>query len=182
MHYSYCPVCGAKIKNWSNELIVCTACGYHFYQTSKPTAGAVIITNKDNNSDSFKILLTKRGIDPYKGYWDIPGGFLKNGEQPEEGLKREIMEELGTALLSLKLFFAIVDRYPREDIPEEANCTLCLYYLCTIDENAKLTAEDDITESRWFSIDSLPENLAFTGNKKAVAEVKRLFQKKGISL
>lgn len=181
MHYSYCPVCGSKIKDWNDQLIVCSVCGYHFYQTSKPTAGAIITRKKDKNSLS-EILLTKRGIEPYKDYWDIPGGFLKNGEQPEKGLKREIMEELGTRLTSLKLFFAVVDRYPREDIPEEANYTLCLYYLCTIDESVKLTAEDDITESRWFPIDSLPENLAFTGNKKAIKEFKRLFYKKDINL
>jgi len=181
MHYSYCPVCGAKIRKWNNELMVCTECGYHFYQTSKPTAGAFIV-RKQSSGGSPEILLTKRGIDPYKSCWDIPGGFLKNGEQPEDGLKREIMEELGVQLLSRKLFFAVVDRYPRDDIPEEANYTLCLYYICTIDENTELKAEDDITESQWFSIESLPENLAFRGNKRAIKEFARLFQKKDINL
>ena len=56
------------------------------------------------------------------------------------------------------------------------------YYICTIDENTELKAEDDITESQWFSIESLPENLAFRGNKRAIKEFARLFQKKDINL
>ncbi len=167
MRYKYCPVCGSEFKNWNNQLLVCDACNYHFYQTSKPTAGAVIV-KLDKDTGRYQVLLTKRGIKPYMGYWDIPGGFLQNGEQPEDGLRREIREELGVEIYNPKLFFAVVDNYPREDIPEEASFTLCLYHICTIEKNATLKAEDDITESQWFYLDKPPKNLSFEGNKKAL--------------
>ncbi|NOY08202.1 MAG: NUDIX domain-containing protein [Spirochaetes bacterium] len=180
MHYSYCPVCGKKIEKWDDQLIICSSCGYHFYQTSKPTAGAVIIRETGSGNGKYQVLLTRRGIEPFKGYWDIPGGFLRNGEEPEEGLRREIREELGIDILKLRLFHAVTDRYPRDDIPEEANYTLCLYFLCTIDDSKKLKAEDDITESEWFSLDSLPFDLSFKENKKTLDKVRRYLPEKGI--
>ena len=176
MHYRYCPVCGNRLKDWNEQLMICNSCGYHFYQTSKPTAGAVIV-KEDKSSKRYMVLLTRRGIEPYKGYWDIPGGFLQNGEQPEDGLRREIREELGIEIYEPRLYFAVVDRYPREDIPQEASYTLCLYHLCRIDETLPLKAEDDITESRWFFLDELPSNLSFEGNKKALLEAKAYLEK-----
>jgi len=168
LHYKYCPVCGKQFEEENNQLLICKHCGYHFYQTSKPTAGAVIV-KKEKETGKYRVLLTKRGIEPYKGYWDIAGGFLQNGEQPEEGLRREIREELGTEIYNPTLFFAIADKYPREDIPVEASNTICLYYICSIDEKANLKAEDDITEWEWFDIENPPETIAFRGNKKALS-------------
>jgi len=45
-----------------------------------------------------RLLLVKRGVEPYKGCWDIPGGFLEAGEHPEDGAVREGQEETGLKL------------------------------------------------------------------------------------
>ncbi len=53
-----------------------------------------------------EILVGQHGFSerkPYPGFWDLPGGKLENGETPEDCIKREIQEELGVTVTSLKL-------------------------------------------------------------------------------
>jgi ADP-ribose pyrophosphatase YjhB (NUDIX family) len=54
-----------------------------------------------------KIILIKKGRGPYKGRWDLPGGKIDFGESPEETLEREILEETGLKLKSVKLTCAM---------------------------------------------------------------------------
>ena len=87
----YCFACGKPIERKQVEgfsRYICTVCGEMTYIHSRPCVGALIVKDK-------QILFTRRKNPPFKGDWDIPGGFLENGEHPEEGLKRELNEELG---------------------------------------------------------------------------------------
>ena len=59
----------------------------------RPVVGVGAVVMKDG-----KVLLVKRGIDPNKGLWAIPGGSLKLGETLQEGAEREIMEETGITI------------------------------------------------------------------------------------
>jgi len=59
----------------------------------RPIVGVGAVVMKDG-----KVLLVKRGIDPNKGLWAIPGGSLKLGETLQEGAEREIMEETGITI------------------------------------------------------------------------------------
>jgi len=93
--FTYCPVCGAKLAPQQDEIspvdvLVCPSCDFHFWLGSKPAVAAILLRTAGGNP---QILLTRRGIEPYKGEWDLPGGFLGNGEKPEEGLARELREE-----------------------------------------------------------------------------------------
>lgn len=65
---------------------VCQRCDFVDYQNPKIVAGSVVV--KDG-----KILLCKRNIEPRKGYWTLPAGFMELGETVEEGAKREAYEE-----------------------------------------------------------------------------------------
>lgn len=145
-----------------------------------------------------EILLVRRGVDPYAGYWDMPGGFIENGEDPREALHREIREELDTDITVDELLCAETDAYPRVGVPESASNTLCLYYICFIDGTdavsggpasggsgpageasfeTALTPADDITECRWFPLDALPEVIAFEGNARALNKLKARYLK-----
>jgi NADH pyrophosphatase NudC (nudix superfamily) len=87
--FRYCPVDGTRLDDPDGEDgSRCGVCGRHWYRNSSPVVGCVIV-------DHGRALVTVRGIDPHKGKLDTPGGFLLNGEDPIEGLKREIKEELG---------------------------------------------------------------------------------------
>jgi len=87
--FRYCPLHGVELEQPDHERGArCPVDGRKWYRNSAPTVGAVVVVDG-------KALLTKRGIEPYKGKYDIPGGFLAAGEDPVEGLKREVNEELG---------------------------------------------------------------------------------------
>lgn len=87
--FLYCPVDGSPLDDADKEGGTrCGTCGRSWYRNSSPVVGCVIVREG-------KALCTVRGIEPHKGKLDTPGGFLLNGEDPIEGLKREIEEELG---------------------------------------------------------------------------------------
>ena len=172
-HYRFCPLCGGALENRSYSLYVCLDCAYRFYQNSKPAVGALVLRAAvPRNEKNREILLVKRDVEPYKGWWDIPGGFIHNGEDPMEALRREVREELEADISGPRIFGARADTYPREGVPEEASNTLCIYYLCSLaNPSKKLTPNDDVADYEWFSLDKLPDNIAFTGNQNILAEL-----------
>lgn len=140
-------------------------CQFIYYQNSKPTASA-IITKAD------KVLLTRRAVEPKKGYWDAPGGFLEKDEHPEDGLKREMMEELGVDIKIIKMLGIYMGEY-LEKHPES---TLNIYYLAKITKG-KIRPADDITEARWFAKDKIPKKLAFENNQQALRDWLKMVKK-----
>jgi len=70
----------------THERDVCTHCGFVNYQNPKIVVGSVVRTGAG-------ILLCKRAIEPRKGYWTLPAGYLEQHETPEQGACREAREE-----------------------------------------------------------------------------------------
>jgi NAD+ diphosphatase len=173
--YSFCPVCGTPLDRSGpvaavRDLYTCTKCGFEFWQNSKPAVAAMVVRGTGSAAE---LLLTRRGIDPHKGMWDLPGGYLKNGEPPEVGLAREIREELGTTISGLRFFMAGIDEYPREDVAEEARFVLSIQYRCDLPVDAVLRPDDDVAEARWFPLKALPKEIAFACDRRAIAALIR---------
>lgn len=159
--FKYCPVCGAKLSRRKHDhlvRLVCSKCDFVYYQNSKPTVSA-LIKNKRG-----EILLVKRAVKPNLGYWDTPGGFLENGEDPILGLKREMKEELNITLKNIRYFGMYTDFYF-----ERYNLyTLNIIYTCHI-ASGKIKPQDDVSEFRWFKKKDLPfKKLAFRWIDKAL--------------
>jgi len=88
---NFCSNCGQKViyKAVSGDNLpryVCDACETIHYQNPKVVTGALPLWED-------KVLLCKRGISPRKGFWNVPGGYLENGESVEDGAIREVFEE-----------------------------------------------------------------------------------------
>lgn len=100
------------------------------------------------------VLLVKRGIEPYKGRWAFPGGFLNPAESAEQGALRELKEEtgLGTAYIEQFHTYSGPDRDPRERV-----ITIAYFALVKIQE---VRGGDDADDARWFPVKSVPQ-LAF---------------------
>src|SRR5262245_52856418 len=64
----------------------CPLCHFAEYDNPRPCVGFFLI-------DGGRVLLSKRGIEPEKGKWDIPGGYVDRGETAEAAVVREAMEE-----------------------------------------------------------------------------------------
>ena len=103
---------------------------------------------------SIKVLLIQRGIEPFKGKWAFPGGFMKIDETAEECARRELEEETGLKDASVEQFhaFSDVNRDPRERV-----ITVAHYALVRLSE---VKGGDDAASARWFSMDDVP-SLAF---------------------
>jgi ADP-ribose pyrophosphatase YjhB (NUDIX family) len=164
MRYSYCPYCGSKYNNSEDNHFYCDACNKHVWLNSKPTA-STLITNEKN-----QLLLGKRGIEPFKGKWDIIGGFLHYGEHPEHGAIREAREETGLEVELAHLLPMFTDIYDEDTV-----ATLNISYIAKVIGGTE-KANDDVAELRWFDADSIPSDLAFACADKMVATWKDFLQ------
>lgn len=134
------------------------------YEHMAVTTDCVIFTYEDK---VLKVLLIRRGLDPYKGEWAFPGGFLRIDETARQGALRELCEEtkLNDAPIRELGVFSDVDRDPRE-----RTITIAWYALIKPHE---VMGGDDAEEAAWFPIDELPK-LAFDHSKIFEAAMKQL--------
>lgn len=121
------------------------------YEHMAVTTDCVIFTYEDWK---LKVLLVKRGGEPFKGKWAFPGGFLHMDETAEEGAYRELREEtsLVPAAIGQLGVFSRTDRDPRERV-----ITIAWYALVKPHE---VVGGDDADEAAWFPVDDIPP-LAF---------------------
>lgn len=95
----YCLKCGTKLERKlieDREREICPNCGWIHYKQYKVSAGVRI--EKDDC-----LLLVQRGIEPWKGNWYMPAGFLEINEEPEQAAVREAFEETGLLVRTLGL-------------------------------------------------------------------------------
>jgi 8-oxo-dGTP diphosphatase len=116
---------------------------------------------------AIKVLLIQRGIEPYKGKWAFPGGFMQIDETAEECAKRELEEETGLKASSVEQFytFSDVNRDPRERV-----ITVAHYALVRLSE---VKGGDDAMSAKWFSMNEIP-SLAFDHDRILRMAVNRL--------
>jgi 8-oxo-dGTP diphosphatase len=116
-----------------------------------------------------KVLLIQRGLDPFKGRWALPGGFVRLDETLDEAARRELYEEAGLMNVFLEqLFtFSAVDRDPRERV-----VSVAYYALVKLsDHHAK--AATDAANAQWFAVSKAPK-LAFDHDEILKAALGRL--------
>jgi 8-oxo-dGTP diphosphatase len=90
--YKNCPHCGAglRLKKIERRLrVFCPFCHWVYYENPLPSAAAFVRNKKD------EILLIQRGVEPGKGKWALPSGFIEVEETPENACLRELEEETG---------------------------------------------------------------------------------------
>ena len=116
---------------------------------------------------SIKMLLIQRGIEPFKGKWAFPGGFMKIDVTAEECAKRELEEETGLKNAAVEQFytFSDVNRDPRERV-----ITVAHYALVRLSD---VKGGDDAASARWFAMDEVP-SLAFDHDRILRMAVNRL--------
>lgn len=104
-----------------------------------------------------KILLIKRGNEPFKDYWALPGGYIEWDEEAEETVRKEVKEEVGLDVTKMTLLNA----YTKPERDPEQKITLA-YIVETKDTPH---AGDDAKAYQWFALDNLPVQLAFDHDK-----------------
>jgi len=153
----FCSDCGSsvsqQIPEGDNRLrFVCNDCETIHYQNPRIIAGCVV--EYDN-----KVLLCKRAIEPRKGYWTLPAGFMENGETVEESAVRETWEEALAKVSNPEL-------YTMFNLPHISQ--VYIFYRGSL-LAGEYGAGEETLESRLFSESDIPWNdLAFPTIHKAL--------------
>lgn len=127
------------------------------YDNPVPCAGVLVVHEG-------RLLLGKRRNNPFRGWWNVLGGFVEGREHPEHTAVREVFEESGLHVRLDGLHGIYMDRYGR--MPE---ATMNLVYLGRV-VGGEARAGDDIVSLRWFARDEVPlSRVAFHCGRSAVA-------------
>ena len=109
------------------------------------------------------------GAEPFKGKWDLPGGFLDEEEHPLDCLRRELREEAGVEMEPLEFLGVWIDRYGDDG---SAQTTLNFYWTARIVEGTPEPA-DDVAELRWFAPEDVPlDELAFPHTREVLSALR----------
>jgi len=108
------------------------------------------------DDDELEVLLIQRGLEPFKGSWALPGGFVRVDETLEDAARRELQEETGLAIGYLEQLytFGAVERDPRERVVSVAYTALVKL------SDHQVRAATDARDVAWFGVHDLP-SLAF---------------------
>src|SRR5215218_8818635 len=158
--YSYCPLCGGdlelrSVKTTEPDRLVCSRCGFIFYQDPKVAVGTII------SDDHGKIVLVKRAIEPGYGKWVFPGGYVDRGEEITLAALREAREEAGidVRLDHLINIYSYAGRSP-----------VIVVYAATM-ISGELAVDDEGLEAREFTLDEIPwDDLAFRSTNEALRD------------
>ena len=99
---NYCGQCGASVERIipagdTKPRDVCSRCGHIHYENPRIIAGCLPVFED-------KVLLCQRAIEPRRGKWTLPAGFLENAETIQEGAARETLEEANARVHNLELY------------------------------------------------------------------------------
>lgn len=138
---------------------ICPACGWVHYEQLKVGAAVVI-------EQTGALLLLQRARQPWRGFWNLPAGYVEVDEDPARAAERETFEETGLQVKTSELLGAYYfDNDPR------GNGVLLLYECEVVDGDLRGSYESQ--KMRYFTANEIPENIAGGGHLQAVADWKR---------
>lgn len=155
---NFCSNCGGevslKIPEGDNlPRHTCNQCNTIHYQNPKVVTGCLPVYQD-------KVLLCKRAIEPRRGYWTLPAGFMENGETTEEGALRETREE-ANAEVSIDQLYTLTSIVHVNQVQ--------LIYLAQMNK-PEFSESNESLEVRLFSEDEIPwKELAFKTIKNALS-------------
>ena len=152
----YCPLCGNSLETRlvsDKPRRACPQCGYIHFTDPKVGVGVLVLKHK-------KVLLVRRVMEPERGKWSIPAGYLDRGEDPKETAVREALEETGLEVV----IEGLVDVY--HNPPQQGGASVFILYRADV-VGGKARAGDDADAVGFFGPDELPE-LAFASTHAAI--------------
>lgn len=155
-YVQYCPSCGRPVvRKFSHgrERPVCEHCGRIHFEEPKVAAGVLI-------QHEGRVLLVRRIMEPKRGMWSLPAGFVDADEDPAEAAVREVREETGLEVV----IEGLVDVFHGKEHPNGASIVI-IYRGKVL--SGEMLAGDDVDGVAYFDPDRLPP-IAFDATAKAL--------------
>jgi ADP-ribose pyrophosphatase YjhB (NUDIX family) len=155
----FCPLCGGTlvrrvVPHDRREQPVCSSCEFVFYLAPKVVAGTLPIRDG-------RVLLTRRAIEPARGLWTFPGGYVDWGEDVREAARRETLEEVG---LAVKLD-GLLGLYSYSGAP----VVVTVYLASVPDGTEPVPCATEVLEIAYYAPQEIPwEALAFPSTRDAL--------------
>jgi ADP-ribose pyrophosphatase YjhB (NUDIX family) len=165
MDFRFCPRCAAELELRPSsgpdpDRPTCPACGFVHYGNPSPTVQAWI--ERDG-----AFLALRRGQDPYRGEWNMPGGFVEPGESGPGAIAREVREETGLEIEVAAVIGIYASSYGDG---RDAQPIFDVAYRCAI-TGGELAVSDESQEAGWFPLAEFPRP-AFAGERLALAALR----------
>lgn len=117
-----------------------------------PIAGVGAVIVRDHLTRGRQVLLIRRGQEPLKGEWSLPGGAVELGETLEQAVCREVLEETGLAVETVAIVQAF-DRISRDGNGRVRYHYVLIDFLCRIKAGSEapeiIACATDALEARW---------------------------------
>ena len=157
----FCPQCGDKTFNsGSFKPWFCNSCDFKIYPNVAAAAG-VFIFNKHN-----EVLFNERAHEPGAGKLGLPGGFIDANETAEEGLLREVKEEVGLNLTELRYLCSFPNTYYFGGIWYN---TLDIFYTANASSTTIEMDTNEVAAVHWRLPHTIPqEEMAFPSYRLAL--------------
>ncbi len=147
--HRFCPLCGGALTTGRPQ--VCSACGMPHHRDPKVGVGVVV------RDAAGRLLLVQRAVEPERGRWTLPAGFLDADEDPRAAAARECREETGLDVAVGELLGLY---------PAGTGTSFFLSFAATV-TGGLLAAADDALDARFFDAAELPP-LAFASTLAAI--------------
>ncbi len=160
--FRFCPNCATPLQSihrFDRVRPACPACGFVYFTDPKVAVIALVIADG-------AVLLVRRAVDPGRGLWSLPGGYMDAGEMPAEALQREVDEEVGLAI-DVGEMSAI---FPMENGAGKRVGIVLAFRAKPSGSNRQVHPQDDVSEAGWFGPRQIPPDLAFDSTKTLIAE------------
>ena len=133
-------------ERFGRQRPTCLRCGWIYF--ADPKVAAAVLVEVEG-----RVLLVRRAIDPYRGQWTLPAGFVDAGEDPRQAAERECFEETGLKVRVIRL----LDVLYGQEHPRGAHILLVFRAELL---GGEITPADDVDRAGWFLREALPP-LAF---------------------
>jgi mutator protein MutT len=160
--FRHCPRCGTVRSEPAGRPFQCPACDFVLYFNPAVATAAIVVNPEE------EVLLIRRARDPARGKLSFPGGFVDQGESAEEGLRRELREEVGLEAGSLRYLCSHVNEYHYKEVTYPV---LDFFFVTRSNGTTGEAQASEVESICWLPIKAVrPEEFAFPSLRAAWAK------------